>query len=165
MAEAARQVSQYGNGRRWVREDFVPNPVMDNMEVPAPVASAVAFHPHPLSIRLSAREKVTMILVIATVAAVFIGMVFLSAYCATIQKDINRTNAQMAVIQEDIDNLQLAIEQKKNIAVIESRAEALGMVYPDAEAGQLLYLADLKQEIETGGAAEKGEANEDGNED
>ena len=97
------------------------------------------------AVRLTLRDKLAMLLLILLAAAIFTGMIFLSAWRATIQQDINQTDAKIAVVQEDIDNLQLAIEKKKNIAVIESKALTMGMIYPAAEAGQLIYLEDIEK--------------------
>lgn len=94
------------------------------------------------------RDKIAMTSALLLIGLVFIGLVFLSMYMASIQNDINKIEANAAVLQEDVENLQLAIEQKKNIAVIESKAIKLGMIYPRPDKGELIYLDDLQEGME-----------------
>ena len=77
------------------------------------------------------------------ISGLLLGLVFLTAWSAAIQSDINRTNAQGAAVQEEIDALKVQIEQNRNISVIQQRAtDELHMLYPSAR--QLVYVEDLQ---------------------
>jgi cell division protein FtsL len=100
------------------------------------VASARVLH-------LTAGEKIRMLIAAIFMSGLLLGLVLLTAWSAAIQSDINRTNAQGAVVQEEIDALKVQIEQSRNISVIQQRAtDELHMLYPSAQ--QLVYVEDLK---------------------
>jgi len=107
----------------------------------------------------SARDKFAMVTTLIIVGIIFAALVSVSMYKATIQKDINITNAKSASLQEDIENLQLAIEKKKDISLIESEARKLGMVYPNADKGEIVYLDDVKKAQDKAASAKAKEGN------
>ena len=70
---------------------------------------------------------------------VLVGMIIISAYGANIKYDINNLTKENAVIQGEIENLNVEIKSAVNIGAIEQRAiNELGMVYP--EVTQFKYL-------------------------
>jgi cell division protein FtsL len=98
---------------------------------------------HPAEAHISHAEKGIMIFVAVFIAAIFIGVIALEAYSVSIQHEINKTAAQTALVQQEIDDLYIAIEQGSNIAAIEKRArEKLNMAYPTSE--QTKYAGDIE---------------------
>ncbi|MDR1028705.1 MAG: hypothetical protein LBL63_04725, partial [Clostridiales Family XIII bacterium] len=94
-------------------------------------------------VQMTAAEKIRLVITVFVVGALFLGVIFLTAYGASMQRDINKVNAQSAAIDDDIDNLRLSIERGRNIKTIEQRATAeLGMIYPAGT--QLKYLAEME---------------------
>ncbi|MDR2157467.1 MAG: hypothetical protein LBO81_06790 [Clostridiales Family XIII bacterium] len=94
-------------------------------------------------IRMTAVEQLRMIAAVAVIGAMFLGVIFLTAYGASVQKDINRANARISVIGEEIESLNLAIERGRNIETIKQRAAGeLGMIYPGGN--QLKYLEEVE---------------------
>jgi cell division protein FtsL len=104
--------------------------------------NAAPVHAAP-QIHISAGEKVRMIIAVVFIGTMFLGVIFMAAYGASVQREINRVNADAAVLREDIDNLNLAIEKGRNIGTIEHRALAeLGMIYP--AGSQLKYFEEIE---------------------
>jgi hypothetical protein len=84
-----------------------------------------------------------MIIAVIVLGAMFLGVIFLAAYGASVQREINRVNAKTAVLREEIDNLTLSIEKGRNIETIEQKALLeQGMIYP--AGAQLKYLEELQ---------------------
>jgi cell division protein FtsL len=91
---------------------------------------------------ISAKEKFFIFTVIIVFSAIFLGIILLSSYHAYMQNDVNVTRAKTASVQEDIDELRVAIERNNNIDVIERKAmKDLGMGYPKSK--QIVYLDDV----------------------
>ncbi|MDR1953255.1 MAG: hypothetical protein LBQ21_02055 [Clostridiales Family XIII bacterium] len=108
----------------------------------APRQDAVALRSAHL-IHMTASEKFRMVVAVIILGAMFLGVIFLAAYGASVQREINRINAKAAVLQEEIDNLTLAIEKGRNIETIEKKALVeYGMIYPTGS--QLKYLEELQ---------------------
>lgn len=77
------------------------------------------------------------------IGAIAIGLICSVAYSESIKHDINKAHSEIASIQEEIDNLNLKIEEGKNIGTIEKKAlRDLGMVYPTAD--QFKYVDEIK---------------------
>jgi cell division protein FtsB len=86
-----------------------------------------------------------MISTIVLMGALFFCVIFLMAYGASIQRDLNHANSEMVSVKDDIDNLTLAIERGQNVGAIERKAaDELGMIHPGET--QLKYLAELELE-------------------
>ena len=88
--------------------------------------------------------KVKVIAEILLFFALLLAVVGLTAYNSKIQYDINKMNNQIAETQTEIQNLQVQIKTAANITNLESRALALGLMYPTSD--QVIYL-----EAEEGG--------------
>jgi cell division protein FtsL len=119
---------------------YVPEPA----DVPVPARDVFI---RPPRIILSAREKASLLFLVVLAGLVFFGAIFASAYCAKIQKEINQTNAQSAVVQEEIDKLYIEIEQGRNIQTIEKAAKKnLKMKYPTGD--RIKYIGEIKYKKE-----------------
>lgn len=92
---------------------------------------------------IASKDRRLAILTVVVLGLVMLGIIFISAYCASIKSEINQVNKEIAVLQEDIDYLKLEIESGSNIATIEDRAlKDLGMIYPTAD--QFVYIEGIK---------------------
>lgn len=91
------------------------------------------------------RDRKFAVATVIVIGMVMVGIIFVSAYCASIKYDINTMNKEIVALQEDIDFLKVEIESGTNIATIEKKAlKELGMIYPTAE--QFVYI-DLKKPV------------------
>jgi cell division protein FtsL len=92
---------------------------------------------------ISSSEKGIMVFVAVFVAVIFIGVIALEAYSVSIQHRINKSHAEAADIQKEMDEIYVSIEQGKNIEAIEKKAKKqLDMLYPSSE--QIKYGKDIK---------------------
>lgn len=92
---------------------------------------------------IASKDRRLAILTVVVLGLIMLGVIFISAYCASIKSEINHVNKEIAVLQEDIDYLKLEIESGSNIATIEDRAlKDLGMIYPTAD--QFVYIEGIK---------------------
>ena len=88
---------------------------------------------------ISIKEKSVILMIVLLVGALLFAGTTFSAYRANIQNDINKTNANTAIVQKDIDTLNVAIEEGKTISTLERRAkEDAGMKY--ASSKEIVYL-------------------------
>ena len=88
---------------------------------------------------INAKDKFRLLLVTILIGMLGIGMIISTAYAASIKVNINTMIKENAVIQGEIENLNVKIESASNIQIVEARATAdLGMVYPTAK--QLVYV-------------------------
>lgn len=95
--------------------------------------------------RTSPKDRFSLIILTVVMGLVFVAMIIVSAYGANIKYDINTLAKENAVIQGEIENLNVKIKSAVNISAIEERAiNELGMVYP--ETSQFRYLGS-EQEI------------------
>lgn len=92
---------------------------------------------------INAKDKFRLLLLTAFVGVLCIGVILTTAYAASIKCDINSMIKENAVIQGEIENLNVKIESASNIQIVEAKATQLGMVYPSAE--QLVFI-DAAQE-------------------
>jgi len=91
----------------------------------------------------ASKDRKLAVVVVIVIGLIFVGIISISAYCASITNDINKASKEIAVIQEDIDYLKMEIEKNSNIAYIEKKAlKDLGMIYPTAE--QFVYVEGIK---------------------
>jgi hypothetical protein len=94
--------------------------------------------------RISTKSKVITFMLIFFAGLVLFGIIMLSSYQANIRYEINRAKTETASVQEDIDELRVAIEKGNNIDIIEQTAmNELGMEYPAAK--QIVYLEDVNE--------------------
>jgi len=89
---------------------------------------------------LRARNKLIVILLI--IAIVCIGIVALNAYSSKLQYEINSLNSQVQESNYEIANLEVKIKSATNIANLEDRALAMGLVYPSFDKIVYVKLSD-----------------------
>lgn len=89
-------------------------------------------------------------LAFATVAAagiLCIFMIMVTAFCASLQYDINHMMKENAAVQGEIENLQAKLYSVSNISVVESTATSdLGMKYPSEKKRIYVYSDDMPEE-------------------
>ena len=95
--------------------------------------------------RVTSKDRFVLIILTIMAGLIGIGLVISTAFSATIKYDINTLIKENAVIQGEIENLNVDIKAASNIGVIEERAiTELGLVYPDYT--QFRYLENIKEE-------------------
>lgn len=88
---------------------------------------------------MNAKDKFRLVLLTVLIGVLCIGLILSTAYAASVKYHINAMIKENAVIQGEIENLNVKIESASNIQIIEARATAeLGMLYPTAE--QLVFI-------------------------
>jgi cell division protein FtsL len=91
----------------------------------------------------AAKDRKLAVTTVVVLGFIMVGIIFISAYCASLTSEINKANKEIAALQEDIDYLKLEIESGLNIATIEEKAlKELGMIYPTAD--QFVYVEGIK---------------------
>lgn len=91
--------------------------------------------------RTSPKDRLGLMALTILMGLIFVGMIIVSAYGANIKYDINNLAKENAVIQGEIENLNVEIKSAVNIGAIEERAIGeLGMVYPQVD--QFRYLGN-----------------------
>ena len=84
------------------------------------------------------RDLVRVILLMIVICIFCIAIVWISAWSSELQYDINTINSQIQQTEREVQNLQVQIKKASNINNLQTRAEELGMVYPDFD--QIAYL-------------------------
>ena len=88
---------------------------------------------------INPKDRFRLLLLTVFVGVLCIGLILSTAYAASVKYHINAMIKENAVIQGEIENLNVKIESASNIQIIEAKASAeLGMVYPGAE--QLVFI-------------------------
>jgi len=96
-------------------------------------------------VRVTSKDRLVLIVLTIMAGLIGIGLVISSAFSASIKYDINTLIKENAVIQGEIENLNVEIKAASNIGAIEERAlSELGLVYPDYT--QFRYLEEIKEE-------------------
>ena len=73
--------------------------------------------------------------------------IVITAFCAGLQYDINQTVKDNAVLQGEIENLQVKVYSANNIEYVESKATGeLGMVYPSESSKVYITNDDIPEE-------------------
>ncbi|MBR0597071.1 hypothetical protein [Sinanaerobacter chloroacetimidivorans] len=98
------------------------------------------------SSKLSAKDRFRLLLLTVFMGALCVGLILATAYAASIKFNINSLAKENAVIQGEIENLNVKIESANNIQVIEAKATAeLGMVYP--ASSQFVFIDENKETV------------------
>ena len=85
-------------------------------------------------IRVTAKEKGHILLVIAVIGICCIAVIFLQACASSINYSINSLNQEISVLEGDIDNLHVQLNSSSGLDYVEEYAETnLGMIYPTSE--------------------------------
>ena len=88
---------------------------------------------------LGIKDKAKLIMLLLVMGIVCIAVVVSAAYASQIKYNINAITRENAVIQGEIENLNVSIEEANNVKVIEEKAITyLGMIYPDYE--QIVFI-------------------------
>jgi len=91
---------------------------------------------------INAKDKFRLLLLTAFIGVLCIGLILTTAYAASVKYHINTMIKENAVLQGEIENLNVKIESASNIQIVEAKATQLGMVYPTPE--QLIYIDGSK---------------------
>ncbi len=95
---------------------------------------------------LNAQDKLRLLLLIVIIGALAIAGVVTTAYAAQIKYNINALTKENAVIQGEIENLDVAIKAENNIKAIEQKAiTELGMIYPTY--AQMVFLSAEPEKV------------------
>ncbi len=90
---------------------------------------------------ISNRDKGRLIAL--TVIAGFLGICIIisTAFCATLQYQINTLTEQNAQIEKEIQDVNITLQSKNSLPVLEKKArEKLGMTYP--KPSQIVYVGN-----------------------
>lgn len=89
---------------------------------------------------MTLREKSQIMILTVIVSMLSVGLIASTAYSAKIKYNINNLVKQSAVIEGEIENLNVKIKSQSNIQIIEEKAKTqLGMVYPTVD--QYVYIS------------------------
>lgn len=89
--------------------------------------------PEPQKRVFSDKDRARLLVLIAAMGVLLVGMIISTAFAATIQYNTNKIIAENHVIQTEIENLEVQLHAATNIEAIETKAAALGMVYPETK--------------------------------
>ncbi|MBQ2747781.1 MAG: cell division protein FtsL [Firmicutes bacterium] len=96
------------------------------------------------AIIISAKDKFRIVLLTILAGILGVSVIISSAYAAQLKYDINMLISENAVIEGEIQNLNVEIKKETNITTIERKAmEELGMTYP--YGSQIVYLGIDKE--------------------
>lgn len=88
---------------------------------------------------INAKDKFRLIMLTIFTGILCVGLILSTAYAASVKYHINSLIKENAVIQGEIENLNVKIESASNIQIVEEKAATeLGMVYPNPE--QLVFI-------------------------
>jgi cell division protein FtsL len=95
---------------------------------------------------INAKDKSRLLMLTVLIGVLCIGVILSTAYAASVKVHINTMIKENAVIQGEIENLNVKIESASNIQIVESRAVTeLGMVYPTSE--QLVFINGTQEKV------------------
>lgn len=95
---------------------------------------------------LRTRDKAKLLLLIILIGILSIAGVICTAYASQVNYNINELATENAIIQGEIENLDVKVEEANNIKSIEEKAlTELGMVYPEYE--QMVFIAEKSEKL------------------
>ncbi len=98
------------------------------------------------STRINAKDKFRLLVLTVFIGILCVGLILSTAYAASIKYNINTLIKENAVIQGEIENLNVKIESASSIQIVEERATTeLGMVYPNP--GQLVFIDGSRETV------------------
>ena len=98
-------------------------------------------------IRVTAKEKGNILLVIAAIEICCIAIIFMQACASSINYSINTLNQEINVLEGDIDNLNVQLNSCVGLDYVEDYAATqLGMIYPGND--QYIYVKSLEGSAE-----------------
>lgn len=92
---------------------------------------------------MSAKDKSRMLLLIVVAGIVCLGMIIASAYGASVNYSNNQLRDENIAIRGEVESLEIQIQSANNIASIEKKALAQGMIYP--EDSQFVVVSSQKK--------------------
>lgn len=98
-------------------------------------------------IKVTAKEKGNILLVIAAIGICCIAIIFMQACASSINYSINALNQEINVLEGDIDNLNVQLNSCSGLDYVEDYAASqLGMIYPSND--QYIYVKNLEGSAE-----------------
>jgi cell division protein FtsL len=98
------------------------------------------------STRINANDKFRLLILTVFTGVLCVGLILSTAYAASVKYHINTLIKENAVIQGEIENLNVKIESASNIQIVETRAVTeLGMVYPNPD--QLVFIDGNRETV------------------
>ncbi|MDD3170143.1 MAG: hypothetical protein PHC91_11860 [Eubacteriales bacterium] len=95
---------------------------------------------------MNAKDRFRLVLLTVLIGVLCLGLILSTAYAASVKYHINTMIKENAVIQGEIENLNVKIESASNIQIVEARATTeLGMLYPTAE--QLVFIDGTRETV------------------
>ena len=95
--------------------------------------------------RVASRKLAFTTVIVAGLLAIF--MIMTTAFCASLQYDINQMTKENTAVEGEIENLQAKLYSVSNIGVVESTAtDKLGMKYPSENRRVYVYSDDIPQD-------------------
>ena len=95
---------------------------------------------------INAKDKFRLLLITVFIGVLCVGLILSTAYAASVKYHINTLIKENAVIQGEIENLNVKIESASNIQIVEAKATAeLGMIYPTPE--QLVFIDGSQETV------------------
>jgi cell division protein FtsL len=120
----------YQHQENYVKYGIDMSPPIQRKQTPAKAVNKV----------FGIRDKAKLFMLLMAMGFLCIAVVIAAAYASQIKYNINAITRENAVIQGEIENLDVSIEAANNIRTIEERAiNELGMVYPVYE--QIVFIA------------------------
>ncbi len=97
--------------------------------------------------KMSVKDKGTIIAAIVIIGFIFISMVVLTAYAAELRCENNELIAGNKTLRGEVDTLSIKIKSSNSVANIEKEAKSkLGMVYPTSKNCIYLKNSDLPKD-------------------
>lgn len=95
---------------------------------------------------MSAKDRSRMLLVIVIAGIICLGVIISSAYGASINYSNNQMRDENAALRGEVEGLQIEIQSANNIASIEKKALAQGMIYPEGSQFVVVSSQEKPQE-------------------
>lgn len=95
--------------------------------------------------KITKKDKAMMLTCTMLAGILCVCMILVSAYATSINYRINEVSQQNMILQGEIENLNVKIQSENNLATIEQKAMAIGMVYP--VPSQLVFVEKDTDEI------------------
>lgn len=88
---------------------------------------------------ISERDKGRLLMLTVIAGILCIGIIISTAFCATLQYQINSLTAENTQIEKEIQDVNITLQTKNSLPELEKKAKnKLGMTYP--KASQIVYV-------------------------
>lgn len=95
--------------------------------------------------KVTKKDKAMLLTCTMLAGMLCVCMILVSAYATSINYRINAVSQQNLTLQGEIENLNVKIQAENNLAAIEQKAMAIGMVYPSPS--QFVFMEKDTNEI------------------